>query len=657
MRLCPCTAVVSGIEKCGKTTALKALLHHAVQTKYRQALSPAVEEACSVEDKECLSCYKVIILGAKPFEMLTWLMSTSEEDEVVMCLVSYLASLCKREKPDSPGAYHRLLEFSPDTSRGTWLDSEVRDQIELLYSKLKKEWNRLTEDENIQAVMPNGVCLLNIFDVGSSRAAQAFCPFLNKYCKQSLNIACYNAMDADILKIELAEETDHQYYQSKKYQLLKPLSGCIHKEQIVNLTAIQTNSKNQESQQLHVHEHGLRETVKRQLEVEEVHPLHVSLKLMENTKVQLENSVKKAPFFDDIPLQYMLLMHRVKTNCKSFWMKRGDMEVLSEKYMFKNGDLERFLRSFSSFGSIFYTHDIPSLREYVIVDIPKFVRCIHNLYQSSVKTAKHGLFKHSDEEQDKVVFEFLTILGIAAEVKSNQIVNIPGLSLDTATFYYYIPSARSYTKRGTTSQMDMPPSTSATPKENSVEFISLSGYSKENLQAILCEHFLLSADCLLIPMETINTTAIRFCKPGFEVDVQFTDVGNKVMISSLNNTTITEEKREEIYSRIFSANAQHIFQRQQLVEAFESVKYKHGYVQPEKMIVYAKELSAKCKDKHTLALKFGLSKEWLQQHMQDGKMTNYDIILCMLLEFKQTATHTQFKSTLQTLDKEILKTS
>ena len=79
----------------------------------------------------------------------------------------------------------------------------------------------------MQAVMPTGVCLLNIFDVGPSKAAQDFCPFLNKYCKQSLNIACYSGTrDLEKLKKEFAEKCDHHYYRSKKYQLLKPLSGC-----------------------------------------------------------------------------------------------------------------------------------------------------------------------------------------------------------------------------------------------------------------------------------------------------------------------------------------------------------------------------------------------------------------------------------------------
>ena len=66
--LCPCTAVVSGIEKCGKTTAVRYLLNHAIHSKYTSIAeftgdyaSSFLEESLSVENRECLSCYKVII--------------------------------------------------------------------------------------------------------------------------------------------------------------------------------------------------------------------------------------------------------------------------------------------------------------------------------------------------------------------------------------------------------------------------------------------------------------------------------------------------------------------------------------------------------------------------------------------------------------------
>ena len=674
--LCPCTAVVSGIEKCGKTTAVRYLLNHAIHPKYTSIteftgevqsipVSSFLEESLSVENRECLSCYKVITLGAQPFEKLTWLMPTTSADGAVMCLLSYFAKVCKVRKQGSSYYYHELLKFakSPPTSEG--IDSfstELSEQILLLYHKLMNEWGSLIKNKEMQAVMPTGVCLLNIFDVGPSKAAQAFCPFLNKYCKRSVNIACYSGIrDLEELKKEFVEKCDHHYYHSKKYQLLKPLSGCIHKTQIVNLTAIYTNFPDQQSEQLHPTDKQLQQSltgeVQNEMKIEKVHALTVSENLMEQIKTGLEKSVIDAPFFEAVTLRSMLLLHRMSKKChgKSFWMKRSEIETLSQEYMFSNGDLEAFLRLFSSFGNIFYTHDIPSLNEYVIVDVTQFVQQIHCLYNSNKHgVEKYGLFKQRDEDDWRVILEFLTILGIAAEVRSNQIVPTDKMLLGVARFYYYIPSARNYPTSDVTSMVNLSPESSS--GENSIEFISLNGYSKENLQAVLCEHFLLSSDCRLIPTETINTTAIRFCsaESGAEdEDIQFTDVGNKVMMSYMNKSTITEEKREEILSRIspfLETNTQQNLQRQQLVEALGRAEQKKGYIQPSKMIALAKQLDTKIENLQILAMKFEFSEDWLKNHTERMNLTKCEVIQCMLHEFKERVPFPRFKLALQELD-------
>ena len=655
--LCPCTAVVSGIEKCGKTAALTYFLHHAIQPKHNIPVAPFLEESYSIEDRECLSCYRVIILGVKPFKKLTWLMPTTNADGAVMCLLSYFANLCNVRSQGNPD-YHTLLEFAPlpaSTSKGIdSFDPEVRDQITLLYSKLMEGWQRLKKDKQMQAVMPTGVCLLNIFDVGPSKAAQAFCPFLNQYCQRSMNIACYEgSRDSEELKKEFAEKSDHQYYQSKTYQLLKPLSGCKHKSQIVNLAEVSENSFNQRPHLLH----ELKEAVQNEIQIENIHPLSVSVDSMESAKIQLEQSVINGSFYVPVTLRSMLLLHRMRMKCKSFWMKRSEIETLSKDYMFSNGDLEAFLRLFSSFGHIFYTHDIRSLNEYVVVNVVQFVKQIHTLYHSKKEGAeRYGLFKQRDEEDWKVIFEFLTVLGIAAEVKSNQIVPLNDLSLDTATFYYYIPSARSYSTPDTSNTAEL--SQNIQNGEHSIEFTSLKGYSKENLQAVLCEYLLLSADCLLIPTETINTTAIRFCsaESGAEdEDIQFMDVGNKVMILSLNDPAKTRKRKEKIYSRIspfFETNTRQNLQRQQLVEALGNVKLKKGYIPPHKMITFAKQLVEQKHDLRILAAKFELKEEWLHHRKGDLNFADCEVIQCMLYEFKEKVTFSKFKSVLKDLNVE-----
>ena len=171
-------------------------------------------------------------------------------------------------------------------------------------------------------------------------------------------------------------------------------------------------------------------------------------------KSQLEKEVIKASSCDEIPLKFILLLQQMKHKCKSFWMTRSEIESLSKPYEFQNGDLERFLRFFSSFGSIFYTHDIPSLREYVIVDIVEFVKCIHILYNTNDEAARYGLFRYRQEEDWRVLFDFLTTLKIAVEVKSSQILTKPHRSHSVSGYCYYLLLYTLYGRRASGSTPD-----------------------------------------------------------------------------------------------------------------------------------------------------------------------------------------------------------
>ena len=623
------------------------------------------------EHKEYLSCYELMILGTYPFDHLTWLLSTKTES-AVMCLLSYFARLCKNRNIGS-GNYFDLLEFVPvpATSEGIMIyDPEVNQQIKLLYTELEKKWKDLKNEKSMQKVMPTGVCLLNLFDLGPSKAARDFSPFLNKYCKQSLNITCFNReRDAEALKKELASETDHDYYQSLTHQLIKPLTGCVCKEQTVALAAISTDPSiqctNEESRQMI---DGWKEEIQKRVGIEKLQLLLVSKEMVGEVKSQLEKEVIKASS-DEIPLKFILLLQQMKHKCKSFWMTRSEIESLSKPYEFQNGDLERFLRFFSSFGSIFYTHDIPSLREYVIVDIVEFVKCIHILYNTNDEAARYGLFRYRQEEDWRVLFDFLTTLKIAVEVKSSQILTkptAPTLSLGTATTYYYIPSGR----RASGSTPDLASSAAvpskASPHNNAIEFVNTDDYTMENLQVLLCRHLLLSTSCLLIPTETTNTTLIRFCEASWEelemefVDIKLIDAGNKITMS----TNIKEENVEKICKRIVSTcpflsrqisghsqtNKRRLsFPTQKLSGFLENKEQELKDIPLQKMIAIAKELDKHAEGKLSrLASKFELSQSWLEH--QDSTMSGWEVVLCMMDQYKKRVSQTEFLHILKELN-------
>ena len=628
-------------------------LSRAIHTKDSKPVSPLIEDPHVDSGMECMACNRVIILGSRPFEKLTWLMSTTDADDAVVCLLYYFAKLCKTRNPSSQGEYHRLLEFVPLPAKSEGIgvsDPKVGYQLKLLYSKLRERWEWLEKDENARAVVPTGVCLLNIFDIGNSKAAQDFCPILSKYCKRSVHVACYSGTrDAEVLKKELAKENDQHYFQSTKYKLLKQMSGCTHNEQIVTLAAIDMGFINQTTQ----YEAELAESFQKMLGIEKIHHLGIHPDLIESTKISLEKSVMSASFYEETPLRYMLLLHRIRQECELFWLKRCDIESFSKGYNFENGDLEKFLRLFSSFGDIFYAHDIPSLRGYVVVNIVRFVKHIHSLYNTNHEATKYGLFRWREEENWKVTFAFLTNLGIAVEVKPNKIVPEQELPLDKAMSYYYIPSAR------VTSVPSPEPLSSASQASLQLELstattdlISSNGYTTEILQVLLCKHLLISKSCLLVLTERANTTIIRFCENGSNtefVDLKFIDAGNKFMMQTRVEKEITKKICQKITSMCpFLTTRTPGIPSKEFSQGNERTEQKSFQVQPKSIFAVAKELSTQSGDILTaLASKFGLSQEWVQQ--LDEEMTEREKIQHMLYEYKETATKEQFTTALQEL--------
>ena len=67
----PCTAIVYGIEDCEQTKSIECLLATAVKPKDGKNVTELIQRSPS---SQCFYCYKVVILGAHPFNNLTWLM-------------------------------------------------------------------------------------------------------------------------------------------------------------------------------------------------------------------------------------------------------------------------------------------------------------------------------------------------------------------------------------------------------------------------------------------------------------------------------------------------------------------------------------------------------------------------------------------------------
>ena len=238
----------------------------------------------------------------------------------------------------------------------------------------------------------------------------------------------------------------------------------------------------------------------------------------------------------------MLLLNMIHQKKSSFWMRKSDIKNLSTLYKLEKSDLDDFLTFFTTFGSILYMDDVVTLTEYVILDIVEFVEKVHELYHSEEKTAKYGLYKHRSEEHWRVIFDFLTALGIATEVKSNQIIQ-QHLQLDIASTYYYIPTSRKVFASNT--DLSWVPC-----DDTDVHLLEPDRYTctKETLQACLCKHLLVNKRFSLIPTVSAYETTIRFCDENQQMhDIKFFNDGCQLVMRLINQ----EDRRNITLQSIF----------------------------------------------------------------------------------------------------------
>ena len=651
---CSSTVIISGMNDSEKTNLIEMLLANAVTKKDK-----AQQQCLPVHgNPKCLHCYKVVIFGEETSKNVTWLPSNDISDDVSMCLMSYFANLCKIREQGHAQEYPRLLEFAPLPTMSENIDPQITELIRNLYVELLKQWDRVKTDINVRAVAPEGISLVNIFNVGSSQAGRDFLPFLNKYCQKATNIhvACYNSKrDGE----ELLKETGNNgHYQAKRKQLLRQVCG-IGTDQILILA--DTNPDNAPP---NWDSETLVESIRKATSIKQIEHMHASYKTMDEVKSDLENKVIEKSLREQTLLYYMLL-YIVRSKCASFWMRRREIESLSKLLQFTKKDLEDFLLFHAGYGSIFYAHDIPSLREYIIIDIVKFVEHIDKLYESSEETAQFGLFKSEGER--RIILEFLATLGIAAVVKSNQLVWDGKLKLDDLTTYYYIPTARKScmlpTKPTGQTQDDVP-----TLPKLTVPLISVKGHANEVLQVCLCK-LLLNKQCLLIPSNKMNTTAMRFhdLHQQGTVDIVFIDSGNTIFIESNDiDPTIIVQKIHDI---IISTET--IFTRQEIIDSLTSktLQGKNHYtkfliiinitcfffqldseskpIQPEKAVAIAKKI-LQHNDLTNLPDKLKVSDEWLETY-SNGDMTETEQCMCMIMNYSKKVNRLEFRNMMQEL--------
>ena len=496
-----CQATLSGFASKGRSQIFTSLFETAINV----CSHDLIEEMTLKIKSQGLSCFHFDILGSFPFDDPMWLCGTKRSSTTLSLMSSILRLYITRKVKIEDVAFDDCVSNEINS------DDFAHKHIRWLYKEVLRNLRELKTQPGKMSYLQSGVCILNIFNVGYSKAAYEFLPFLTQHCNNLLPLVFLN-IDHDLyclqhpLKLEDMEHDNipmnHLVRSRIKHLCHYALAGHQKSRQcpvIVGLTERQSDNFSTETQDL--------QKLQKDMNIEDVtSPLLFSPDLKDIIRKQLEEeTIKEVKFFDSIPLRWIFLRSAIQVQDPlPILMKKSDIiNLVASVVVMDNNDIEMFLKTFTSFGSLFYASDIPSLKEIVITDIERFVTCLDKVYNYQDDTSSdHGLIEEDTitsisgliNKDLKLFVSVVTSFQLAVPIMKGKVHGEE--EADDSKQKYYIPSMRR------SSVIDG-------PLKDSLYICLEPKYIPGNLQVSLTRSFLKYSNCFLVPSKPINITVIE----------------------------------------------------------------------------------------------------------------------------------------------------
>ena len=528
-----CVATLTGLSHKKKSNLFQGFMKNAVEfrdsnselaTLYHEELS----RRCS---KEGLSSFNFNILGEFPFNKLMWLLAT-KRSSLSLCFLCCLLQALKLRKINIDLLTVKKSEnndtksdMSSGMKHSRWLFSEVEKRLKVLK----------TCPEKLELLEP-GVTLVNVFNIGPSKAAYNFLPFIGQFCKRSLPL--FFVSDEDSTKTDvplvLSDENLGECKTSVNHLLNAyiPRRNHIAHLQCGNSICVPDN---------HTHLENLTEIFKKSGLKSNFESINLSD--MEKTKKTLEKMVVRnmSKYVTGLPVRWVFLRSLLQALDISL-MTKSDIKKLatSSNIGIDASEVEAFLTTFTSFASLLY---IPSLTDVVLVDIERFTDCLDKVfsYNDDSDACSSGFITEAAidtiAEAEKLNADLfktvLTSFCFAIPVTASKVVDY-----DCS---WYIPSMRS--SKATNG-----------PRSPSL-YIQITSAILGNVQVHLVRQILKYDNCCLVPYKPINTSVIRVqALPGNE-DVDVTIIDHKSFVELRLNEGCSEEAYKATCSLVVKACA------------------------------------------------------------------------------------------------------
>ena len=498
-----CVATLTGLSPKRKAHLFEDFIKMAVRfrnckSETAKRYHTSLQERCS---KEGLSSFNFNILGKFPFNDLMWLLGT-KRSSISLCFLSCLLQALQLRKIPI-----ELLDIAENEAYCNEEELKQNKHGEWLFYEATKRLKTLKNHQEKLNLLEPGVTFLNVFNIGQSKAAYNFLPFLGQYCKRSLPLFFASCADCT----DLCEPLGLECYEECKTSVNHLLNAYVPRRKFIK-HIVRSQSTEVSEPPIIMRQPSCDQRSLRLDNLKEIFKEHgfkanfedINLSDMNQTKKILEKMVVRnmAKYVTGLPVRWVFLRSLLQALNISL-MTKSDISkrATSCGAGIDASEVEAFLTTFTSFASLLY---IPSYTDIVLLDIERFTDCLDKVFdcgRSLDKASSFGFITEATidklakgEMLDPKLFKSLlksfrfAVRVYTSKVKSDNFFIEADLS-------YYIPSMR-------------PSKATNGPQFHSL-YLQYTSCVPGNIQVYLVHHFLKYSHCSLVPCLYINTSVIR----------------------------------------------------------------------------------------------------------------------------------------------------
>ena len=461
--------IIGGLPYCRKSEVLKTLLRR-VLLKSRDDTMTKVSEN---DERAGLSFYELAAVGLPPapFDRLTY-SKTTKHTSYLYAFQSALKHLYYSCGQDiifhDPSAGEKEVIFN---------DKELNDHFYQIFKSLavdqQQELSSPLSDTKWKRSIPNGIALINVWDIGLNKAVFHFLSALWGHLDNSY-VWLFLDLDRDMKELynkpSLPENTFNKarkdkdlvmQYRSRIEYLLRPAmlaKSSSHGDRDDVCSVFGVHSGTYEEIRLK----GLAEEIENAsaqanlatvVNTKEVTPINpdddkcwevLKRKADEITGAKLESTVQ-------IPLASIFL-RSLYYGVNKMYIKRSELKAKAKLLKMRENEFESFCKTFMSSGSIIDVSLIDKESEYVILQPTNFICALDKMFYPDTtdsRVAMCGIVAESTaikifDTDHKLFMDVLVSVDLALKLKSHQ------LTIESSEFtqieemeeYYYIPDVR-----------------------------------------------------------------------------------------------------------------------------------------------------------------------------------------------------------------------